>query len=111
MRRKISVDKIILCFDKIFGYCAGLSYEDFRIDQQLIEACVFNLSQAGELANKIDVDFKESHRSIPWKKLYGLRNRIIHDYEGINFLLIWEIIQEDLPKLREQLATINDFEE
>ena len=111
MRLKVLVDKIILCLDKISGYCAGRSYGDFRIDQQLIEACVFNLSQAGELAHKIDGDFKEFHNGIPWKKLYGLRNRIIHDYEGINFVLIWEIIQEDLPKLKEQLAAINNFGE
>ena len=111
MKPKTIIDKIIQCLDKISRYCAGRSYEDFRIDQLLIEAFVFNFSQAGELANKIDKDFKESHSGIPWKKLYGLRNRIIHDYEGINFLLIWEIIQEDLPKLREQLAAIDDFEE
>ena len=104
MKHKIIVDKIILYLDKISRYCSGRSYEDFRVDLQLIEACVFNLSQVGELANKIDVNFKEYHSDIPWKKLYGLRNRIIHDYEGINFLLIWEIIQEDLPKLKAQLV-------
>ena len=111
MKHKTIVDKIALNLDKILRYCAGRSYEDFRIDHQLIEACVFNLSQVGELAKKIDENFKELHSGIPWKKLYGLRNRIIHDYEGINFLLIWEIIQEDLPKLKEQLTTISDFKE
>jgi len=108
MKRKIIVDKIIICLDKILRYCGSCSYEDFRNDQQLIEACVFNLSQIGELANKIDGEFKEYHSNIPWKKLYGLRNRIIHDYEGVNFLLIWEIIKEDLPKLKTQLTEISN---
>ena len=98
MRRKIIVDRIILCLGKISKYCADHSYEDFQIDQQLIEACVFNLSQMGELANKIDTNFKELHSDIPWKKLYGLRNRIIHDYEGVNFSLIWEIISTTTNK-------------
>jgi uncharacterized protein with HEPN domain len=107
MKRKAMVDKIIVCIDKISLYCAEHSYEEFRANQQLVEACVFNLSQIGELANKIDDDFKNSQSAVPWKKLYGLRNRIIHDYEGVNFLLIWEIIKNDLPSLKEQLVTLN----
>ena len=106
MKHKIALEKIVLCIDKISTYCDGVTYDGFRIDQQLIEACVFNLSQIGEYAKKIDDEFKARHTDVPWKKLYGLRNRIIHDYEGINFSLIWTIIKNDLPKLKEQLAAI-----
>ena len=60
MKPKAIIGKIIVCLDRISRYCAGRTYEDFRMDQQLIEACVFNFSQAGELVNKIDKDFKES---------------------------------------------------
>lgn len=73
----------------------------------LVEACVFNLSQIGELANKIDKDFEENNSSIPWRVLYGLRNKIVHDYEGVNLVLIWDIIKEDLPELNTQLVELN----
>ncbi len=43
---------------------------------------------------------------IPWNQIYGLRNRIVHDYEGVNFMLVWEIICNDLPKLQEMLKSI-----
>ena len=64
------------------------------------------MSQLGEVANRIDEEYEESHSDIPWRQIYGLRNRIIHDYEGINLNLIWEIIQEDLPELLEKLKKI-----
>ena len=106
MKHKIMIGKIAVCIDKVLRYCEGASYDDFSVNPQLIEACVFNLSQIGELANKVDDEFKASHVDVPWKKLYGLRNRIIHDYEGVNFLLIWSIIKDDLPKLKEQIEAI-----
>ena len=72
----------------------------------LTEACVFNLGQIGELSNKLDDDFKNINDTVPWKVLYGLINRLVHDYEGVNLILIWDIIQNDLAELREQLRSL-----
>jgi hypothetical protein len=51
-------------------------------------------------------NFAAAHPQIPWHEMYGLRNRIVHDYEGVNLRLVWEIISSDLPELREQIAGI-----
>ena len=67
---------------------------------------MFNLSQIGELVRHLDTDFKTSHTSIPWHQLYGLRNRIVHDYEGVNLALVWEIISDDLPEFKKKLLDI-----
>lgn len=80
----IIAEKLIAYTDKIFAYCAGYDHESFCSDSGLVEACVFNLSQMGELANRVDYDFAEAHSDIPWRYIYGLRNRIVHDYEGVN---------------------------
>ena len=50
-----------------------------------IEACVFNLSQLGELTTKLDEDFKPENPQVAWAQIYGLRNRIVHDYDGVKF--------------------------
>jgi uncharacterized protein with HEPN domain len=71
-----------------------------------VDACVFNLSQLGELANRITEDFEEKHPEIPWRQVYGLRNRIVHDYEGVNLKLVWEIIESDLPDLVAMLGKL-----
>lgn len=106
MRNSIIVEKLISYADKVLRYCDGLDYAQFCADTRLVEACVFNLSQMGELANKVDTDFAEAHPDIPWHSLYGLRNRIVHDYEGVNLQLIWEIIDSDLLPMRERLLTL-----
>ena len=64
---------------------------------------MFNLSQLGDIANKADEEFLNAHKEIPWRQVYGLRNKIVHDYEGVNLKLVWEIISDDLPELKETL--------
>lgn len=107
MKNKIIVEKILKYISKVLEYTKDTEYDTFINNSILVEACVFNLSQVGELANKIDKDFEEISSSIPWRVLYGLRNKIVHDYEGVNLVLIWDIIKEDLPELNNQLEELN----
>ncbi len=106
MRNDIIVQKLIAYACKVIGYCADVTYSDFTADSKLMEACVFNLSQMGELVKKLDDSFMAAHTDIPWRAIYGLRNRIVHDYEGVNLTLIWDVITEDLPSLTEQLKLL-----
>ena len=106
MRNSVIVEKLIVYTDKLLRYCDGLDYAQFSADTKLVEACVFNLSQMGELANRVEDDFARAHPEVPWRLLYGLRNRIVHDYEGVNLQLIWEIISDDLAPLRDALSKI-----
>lgn len=107
MKNKIIVEKILKYIKKILDYTMDIDYDGFINNSILVEACVFNLSQIGELANKIEKDFEESTASIPWRVLYGLRNKIVHDYEGVNLVLIWDIVKEDLPELNVLLNELN----
>ena len=107
MKDKIIVEKIIKYISKVLYYTKEIEYDDFIDNSMLVEACVFNLSQIGELANKIDKEFEEKNSSIPWRVLYGLRNKIVHDYEGVNLVLIWDIVKEDLPELNNQFKELN----
>ncbi len=106
MRNDIIVQKLIVYAHKVIGYCEGVTYSEFTADSKLMEACVFNLSQMGELVKKLDDSFMQAHTDIPWRAIYGLRNRIVHDYEGVNLTLIWDVITEDLPALTEQLKQL-----
>ncbi len=106
MRNNIIIDKMLTYISKIMSYSAADTYEAFAENTMLVDACVFNLSQLGELANKLDADFTQSYPDIPWHQMRGLRNKIVHDYEGVNLMLVWEIIKEDLPELRTQLQKI-----
>jgi uncharacterized protein with HEPN domain len=95
--------KIIDYIDKLYRYTSDVEKDAFLSELKLVEACVFNLLQIGELANRTDEDFQKKNSNIPWHKLRGLRNRLVHDYEGVNLELVWDIIQNDLLQLRCQL--------
>lgn len=107
MRNSIIVQKMLAYTEKLMAYCDGYSYDTFAADMKLVDACVFNLSQIGELCRSVEPAFAQAHSEIPWKELYGLRNRIVHDYEGVNLTLVWEIISEDIPVLRDNLQSLN----
>lgn len=98
--------KILDCIDKIQSYTDGTDYESFQQNTMMVEACVFNLSQIGEHCHSITDEYKELHPELPWHEMYGLRNRIVHNYEGVNLKLVWEIISADLSELREQILSL-----
>lgn len=107
MKNEIVVSKMLTYIDKILRYCGGMEYEDFKANEIVLEACVFNISQLGEVANKVDTEFEKAHSEVPWRQIYGLRNRIVHDYEGVNLKLVWEIIRTDLPEVKELLKALS----
>ncbi|MCG4469264.1 DUF86 domain-containing protein [Lawsonibacter sp. DFI.6.74] len=72
-----------------------------------VEATVFNLMQIGELAKtSLSDETKEQITAIPWRQIYGMRNRIVHGYDGVNMLIVWETVSEDIPQLNRELAKI-----
>lgn len=107
MKNQQALRKMIGYIDKILRYCECRDYGSFSSDNMLVDACVFNLSQIGELVQKLDVDFRTEHTDIPWRQMSGLRNRIVHDYEGVNLLLVWDIVTDDLPELHRQLSDLH----
>ncbi len=108
MRNQIIIKKMISYIDTVLKYTSNLNYVDFKNNTMMAEACIFNLSQIGELVNKLDENFLESFAEMPWFKMRGLRNRIVHDYEGINLKLVWEIIEDDLEGLKSQLIDLTN---
>ena len=106
MRDKVIVEKMIRYATKVCEYCKGISYDEFQSNDMLIEACVFNLSQIGELTTRLGDKFKKDNPQMAWAQICGLRNRIVHDYEGVNLNLIWEIISDDIPELQQELIAI-----
>jgi uncharacterized protein with HEPN domain len=106
MRNDLVIERMLLLIEKIQKYCIEMDYDTFSKNDMVVEACVFNLSQLGELSNRIEENYEEAHPEIPWRELYGLRNRIVHDYEGVNLRLVWEIITSDLPDLQNKLRAV-----
>ena len=92
--------------EKILKYTKDLSFEDFLTDDKTIDAVVRNFEIIGEASLRIDEDFRLENPQIEWKKLRGFRNRIVHDYFGIDYEIVWSILSEDLEELIFQLEQL-----
>ena len=98
--------KILNYILELKEFIKDYSKEDFNKDRKTINACVFDLSQIGELAGKISKELIIQEPKIEWQGLKSLRNRIVHDYEGINLNMIWEFLSNELNELEEDLTKI-----
>ena len=95
--------------ESILRYCQDCcSLAEFEADSMRVEATVFNLMQIGELAKaSLSDTTKESIPGIPWKQIYGLRNRIVHGYDGVDMRIVWDTVSEDIPQFHAKLAAAN----
>ena len=87
------------------GYSDAMDFFEAN-DQKEFNACLSLLAQIGEQANKISAETKEIYPEVNWDKIYGYRNRIVHDYTGIDKFLTFEIIVESVPLLLESVYRI-----
>ena len=91
---------------RIERYTANSTYEKFLNDTKVQDAVVRNLEIMGEAVKKLDSDFKKKHTHIEWKRIAGLRDRVIHDYFGVNWDIVWDVIRHKLPKVKAELQGI-----
>ena len=84
-KERYVIEKMIEYIDKSINYTNNLSYELFSKDVKTQDATIFNISQIGELVGKLSNEFINKYDNIEWKMIKSLRNRIVHDYAGINF--------------------------
>jgi uncharacterized protein with HEPN domain len=100
------VEDIIDSASKILDYTKNLSFEEFTNDGKTIDAVIRNFEIIGEAANRLPEDFKDKHSNIDWHRIRGFRNRIVHDYFGIDYAIVWEIKQTFLSTLITTLKSL-----
>jgi len=105
-KNTIVIEKMLKYAEKALVYAQGLDYARFAESTMTVDACVLNISQLGELTKHLDKEYKDSRPDLPWYNIYNLRNRIVHDYEGIRLDVVWQVIYYHLPRLREQLEAL-----
>jgi uncharacterized protein with HEPN domain len=94
--------------DYILSALAGQELESFKQNETLKRAFVRSLEIIGEAAKKVPKDLRDERPGIEWKKICGMRDRLIHDYFGVDYTLVWDVVTTKLPDLREDLLHLLD---
>jgi len=94
------IEDMLASIRKIERYTSGMNQEVFRQDEKTVDAVVRNLEILGEATRQMPEDFTARHSDVPWRQIAGLRNRIVHDYFGLDLEMIWQVIRNDLPQFR-----------
>jgi uncharacterized protein with HEPN domain len=100
------LEDMLAAIRKIERYTSGIDQPGFQQDEKTVDAVVRNLEVLGEAANRISPGFASRHGDVPWRQVAGLRNRIVHDYFGLDLEIIWQVIRHDLPRLKVQLEEL-----
>ena len=102
----MSLKKMIEYINKALRYTVDCDFESFSNNEEKVDATIFAISQIGELVKDISKETMEKNPNIEWVIIKNLRNKIVHDYEGIKLNFIWDIITKDIVQLKNDLEEI-----
>lgn len=103
---RIRLSDILQSIDQIKSYTDGVSREQFLEDRMIQDAVTRRLEVIGEAVKGLSDAERSRHPEIPWSSIAGTRDRLIHDYFRVDHELVWEMVQEHLPALREAVAAL-----
>jgi uncharacterized protein with HEPN domain len=96
---KLRISDIVEAIENALDYSAGMTFEQFVDDRKTIDAVVRNFIVIGEAASHLSDDFIENHPDLPWREMRDMRNIVVHEYFGVDNLIVWETLQKNLPPL------------
>lgn len=85
---------------KIEKYIGKLTYKEFLLSEQTIDAVLRNFEIIGEASKNIPAGVRNRHPEVPWKRMIGLRNIVVHEYFGVDLKIVWQIAAKNLPLVR-----------
>jgi len=91
---------------RIISYTKDLTYEEFLNHTMVQDAVLRNLQVIGEATKKVSPSLCNANSDIPWREMAGMRDKIVHEYFGINYRIVWEVAHQDLPQVLPQLELI-----
>ncbi|KKP94071.1 MAG: hypothetical protein UR99_C0046G0007 [Candidatus Moranbacteria bacterium GW2011_GWD2_36_12] len=103
---KLYLEDIRESIKKIEKYTRGMDFTEFSRDMKTVDAVIKNLFVIGEAANNIPKEIKLKYPEVSWREISGMRNKIAHEYFGIDEEILWKTIKEDLPIFKKQISKI-----
>lgn len=100
---KYYIQKIIQDLQFIVKHMYNIDADELNANEVLLDSMLFRMIQISENAKKLSDEYKQGKSYIPWNSLYGLRNRIVHDYGNVDLKIVYETLKNDIPELLEMI--------
>jgi len=94
------VADILAAAQEVEEFTRGMNYETFSKDKKTINAVIRSLEIIGEAAKRIPEEIRQQYDAIPWKRISGMRDKLIHEYSGVDLEIVWAAINKEIPSVR-----------
>ena len=103
---KLFVRDILDCINKIQEFIGNMAFEDFFEDDKTSSAVVRKLEIIGEATKNIPIEIRENYKELPWSEMAKMRDKIMHFYFGVDYEIVWKVIKERLPEIKDEIIKI-----
>lgn len=100
------LEDLLRAINRIAEYIEGMSFINFKRDYKTVDAVIRNFEIIGEASKNIPSEIKLKHPEVPWAEMYLLRNKVSHEYFGVDYEIIWDVATHYLPDNKRQIENI-----
>jgi len=100
------IEDVLTSMDKAENFIQDISYDDFLADDKTSYATLRALEIIGEAVKKVPQAVRNSYPEIPWTEMAGMRDKLIHDYFGVNLQTVWDTVKKDIPELKSKFKQV-----
>jgi uncharacterized protein with HEPN domain len=97
---------ILTSCQEVQEFTQGMDFAAFAADKKTVNAVIRSLEVLGEAAKRIPEDMRVRYPGVPWKRMAGMRDKLMHEYSGVDLEIVWTVVKEELPPLMPQIAQL-----